>query len=197
MSNKSKQSPRSSITRTFLDNNFFLKRFLGSILKHDQDVEDLAQEAYLKAFDAEQHQLIEHPRAFLFSIAKNLALNELSRKSKQITRLIEECQQPCHDENADSAESLLEGKQALGVYCEAVASLPDRSRQIYLLRKVHGLRHQEIADRLKISLSSVEKHLRMGAAVCLIAMQRHDDSSLSSVRHTINAVAGSKAGPHE
>ena len=179
----------SSITRTFLDNSAFLKRFLGRILKHDQDVEDLAQEAYLKAFDAEQHQLIERPRAFLFSIAKNLALNELTRKSKQVTALINECQQP-YDEDDDSAESLLEGKQALGVYCEAVASLPDLSRQIYILRKVHGLRHREIADRLSISLSSVEKHLRVGAAVCLVAMQRHNEDSSNNAPQKISAVAG-------
>lgn len=193
MSNRDQQSAKSGITRTFLDNSTFLKRFLGRILEHEQDVEDLAQEAYLKAFDAEQQQLIEHPRAFLFSIAKNLALNELSRKSRQITSFIEECQEPYNDENYDSAESLLEGKQALGAYCEAVASLPNLSRQIYLLRKVHGLRHQEIADRLNISLSSVEKHLRMGAAVCLAAMQRHDADSLGNVPQKISVAAVSKS----
>lgn len=193
MRNKHPQPTGSGITRTFLDNSTFLKRFLRRILEHEQDVEDLAQEAYLKAFDAEQQQFIEHPRAFLFSVAKNLALNELTRKSKQITAYIEECQQPYNDDNDDSAESLLEGKQALGVYCEAVASLPNLSRQIYLLRKVHGLRHKEIADRLDISVSSVEKHLRMGAGVCLVAMQRYGSSSVDGVPRKNSVVAVSKS----
>ena len=195
MSSERQQPAESGITRTFLENSAFLKRFLGRILKHDQDVEDLAQEAYLKAFDAEKHQLIERPRAFLFSIAKNLALNELTRKSKQITSLIQDFQQP-YDEMDDSAESLLEGRQALGVYCEAVASLPDISRQAYILRKVHGLRHQEIADRLSISLSSVEKHLRMGAAVCLVAMQRHHGETLSNATRSLTAVPGGSSKSH-
>jgi len=190
---KQQQTTKSGITRTFLDNSSFLKRFLRRILEHEQDVEDLAQEAYLKAFDAEQQQSIEHPRAFLFSVAKNLALNEMSRKSKQITAYIEECQQPYGNDNDDSAESLLEGKQALGVYCEAVASLPSLSRQIYLLRKVHGLRHQEIADRLDVSLSTVEKHLRMGAGVCLAAMQRYDSNSESGKSRKSSVVAVGKS----
>ena len=180
MTDRHKPPAESQITRTFIEHGAFLKRFLGRILKHDQDVEDVAQEAYLRAFDAEKYQLIERPRAFLFSTARNLALNELTRKSRQMTSLIEDCQKP-YEESDDSEELLLEGKQALGAYCEAVASLPDLSRQIYILRKVHGLKHKEIAERLNISLSSVEKHLRMGAGVCMVAMRRHHGDALSSV----------------
>jgi len=152
----------------------FLKKFLAGFLTHEQDIEDVAQEAYLKAYSKEQEREIEQPKAFLFSIAKNLALNELSRRSRQMTGYIEECQAPYLLGNETSTESEVEAQQSLGIYCEAVAALPEKCRRVYLLRKVHGLPHKEIAMRLNVSISSVEKHLRIGVGSCREYMRRHN-----------------------
>lgn len=167
----------SGISRIFLEHNSFLKKFLTRFLNREQDIEDVAQEAYLKAYIAEQDGgEIERPKAFLFSIAKNLALNELTRKSRQMTGYIEECQKPVVMEAENTADKEAEAWESLGIYCEAVATLPKKCRQVYLLRKVHGLRHKEIAERLDISLSTVEKNLRVGASCCHEYIRRHSSS---------------------
>lgn len=161
------QGGLTGISRIFLENSTFLKKFLTKFLNREQDIEDVAQEAYLKAYSAEQDRgEIEQPKAFLFSIAKNLALNELTRKSRQMTRSIELCQQAMSEESPSNIENEVQAQQSLGIYCEAVAALPEKCRRVYLLRKVHGLRHKEIAKRLGISLSAVEKHLRNGSISC-------------------------------
>ncbi len=157
----------SGVSRAFLEHNIFLKKFIAGFLQREQDIEDVVQEAYLKAFSVEQDRgEITQPKAFLFTIAKNIALNELNRKSRQMTDYIEDCQVSFSAESTTTTENEIEAQQALSIYCEAIVALPEKCRHVYLLRKVHGLPHKEIAQRLSISLSSVEKHLRVGSISC-------------------------------
>ena len=161
---------------------------LSTFLHHEQDVEDVAQEAYLKAYSTELDRgQIEQPKAFLFTIAKNLALNELNRKSRLVNRYIQDALPEDALESvlsADTVENEMMAQQTLALYCNAVASLPYDCRRVYLLRKVHGLTHKEIAERLQMSRSSVEKHLRVGLEVCRDYMQRETYQGYSSTRPT-------------
>lgn len=169
-------SSGSVITSTFIEHNKFMKKFLARFLPCEQDIEDVVQEVYIRAVKAEderhsQGKSIDQPKAFLFTIAKNLALNELNRKSRQSTQYIEECMPNVIEPHGESLESEHNAELSLGVYCEAVAALPEKCRKVYLLRKVHGLPHKEIAKQMNISLSSVEKYLKMGIVSCRAAMK--------------------------
>jgi RNA polymerase sigma-70 factor (ECF subfamily) len=181
----SKAAPTSSVTQVFLKHGAFLKKFLMTFLHHKQDVEDVAQEAYLRAYSTELNRgELEQPKALLFTIAKNLALNELARKSRQIERYIHEAMPDDALESVaaiDTVENEIEAQQTLALYCQAVATLPEDCRRVYLLRKVHGLPHSEIAQQLQMSRSSVEKHLRMGIQVCRDYMLRNADRSYVTV----------------
>src|SRR5690606_27427948 len=132
----------------FLESGAFLKKFLSRFLPLQQDIEDVVQEAYLRAYIAEQRESIEQPRACLFRVAKNLALTRLSRKSRQITDYIEEAGDSLLMETTAALDAEIEAQQCLGLYCEAVAALPEKCRQVFLFRKVHGLGHKEIAARM-------------------------------------------------
>lgn len=169
-----KVAARSAVTAAFLESAGFLRKFLSRFLRIHQDIEDVAQEAYLRAYIAEQRQAIEQPKAFLFRVAKNLALTRLSRKSRQITDYIEEAGDSMVMETAAASDEELEAQQCFGIYCEAVASLPEKCRQVFLLRKVHGLSHKEIAERMGLSVSSVEKYLREGILACQTHLAAHE-----------------------
>ena len=156
----------SAVSAALVENSGFLKKFLTRFFSNQQDIEDVVQEAYLRAYAAEQKKTIEHPKAFLFRVAKNVALSELSKKSRQITDYIEDLGALAVIDSEASADSEAEAQESLGLYCEAVATLPDKCREVFLLRKVHGLRHKEIADRMSLSISSVEKYLRQGVISC-------------------------------
>jgi RNA polymerase sigma-70 factor (ECF subfamily) len=160
------RAARSPVTAAFLESASFLKKFLSRFLRVQQDIEDVAQETYLRAYIAEQRESIEQPRAFLFRVAKNLALTRLSRKSRQITDYIEEAGDSVATDTAAASDEEVEALQCFGIYCEAVASLPEKCRQVFLLRKVHGLSHKEIGERMGLSISSVEKYLREGILAC-------------------------------
>lgn len=143
-----------------------LKRFIARYLSSHHDIEDVAQESFLRAFRAGMDYDIHQPKSFLFRIAKNVAISQLRMKSRQITDSIEDQS----DADLLSGEWTLEddmiARERLGVYCDAVAALPPQCRRVYILRKVHGMAHKEIAERMGIGKKTVEKHLYKGIAAC-------------------------------
>ncbi len=147
------------------------------------------QEVYIKAHIAESKQEVRQPKGFLFSIAKNLALNELNRKSRQMTDYIEDSIAAIPVDKSPTIESEVEAAEVLNVYCEAVAALPERCRQVYILRKVNGLKQKEIAKRLNISLSSVEKNLKIGVVSCKNYIEAHDKDANTSTEVQLKKVS--------
>ena len=168
-----------SISTAFLENESFIKKFLARFFYEPQDIEDVAQEACLRAYVAEQSKHIEQPKAFLFRVAKNIALNKLGKKSQQITDYIEDLGGSDVIQGTSNVADEVEAEQALGLYCEAVATLPDKCRQVFLLRKVHGLTHKKIAQRMSLSVSSVEKYLLKGVLACRDFIDKRENGVLS------------------
>jgi RNA polymerase sigma-70 factor (ECF subfamily) len=155
------------IVSTFLEHQGSLKRFIARFFSRPQDIEDVAQESYLRAFDAERAGgEVRSPKAFLFRIAKNVALNELARKSRLLTDYIEDSISSDVEEENSSAEERAMAQEKLSMFCGAVATLPPQCRRAFLMRKVYGLSQKDIAARLKISVSTVEKHVANGLLRC-------------------------------
>jgi RNA polymerase sigma factor (sigma-70 family) len=157
---------RTEIYDAYVRHESSLKRFIARFMRGSPDIEDIAQEAFLRAYAAERERPIEQPKSFLFRIAKHVALSQLTRKSRQITDYIEDSDNSEVIATECSAEDEISAREILGLHCEAVASLPPQCRQVYLLRKVHGLSHKEIAGQLAIAVSTVEKHLIKAVEQC-------------------------------
>ena len=71
----------SRILEVYKGNKTALRQYLRRFVARAEDVEDIAQEAFLRAFAAESIKEIQSPKAFLFKVAKNVALNERVRQS--------------------------------------------------------------------------------------------------------------------
>lgn len=156
----------SSVLGAFQLHRPALHRFIARFLFNRQDVEDVAQEAFLRAFSAEKNTEIDQPKSYLFRVAKNLAVSQLRLKSRQITSYLDDEDTSDNLASGWTLDDEMMARQKLGIHCEAVASLPPQCRKVYLLRKVHGLRHKAIAERLGIAISTVEKHLNRGVELC-------------------------------
>lgn len=150
----------SSILRSFLENERGIKRYLSRFLPRAQDVDDLAQETFLRAF-AQGGAGVNNPRAFLYRIAHNLALNERDRMANRITTSMEDSPDPAVLGAGDqvSVEETVEGRRKMTIFAEAISALPPQCRQVFILRKIHGLSQKEVALKLGLSVSTVEKHL--------------------------------------
>jgi RNA polymerase sigma-70 factor (ECF subfamily) len=177
---KNAEASQSAVSSAFMENSNLLKIFLRRFLSVQQDIEDVVQEAFLRAYQSEKKKNIEQPKAFLFRIAKNLALTKLTRKSRQITDYIEESDPSVVIQSELTVENEVQALQTLGIYCEAIATLPEKCRHVYLMRKVHGLSHKEIAERLDLTVSSTEKYLHKGVMHCRAYLrERQQDHPVS------------------
>lgn len=170
----------------FNQNGAALKRYLAKILRNISDVEDVAQEAFLRAYVEEQKAEIAQPKSLLFRIAKHIAISHLRLKSQQITDVMADL-----DVSdvliTDTLEDEAIARQRLGIHCEAVAALPPACRRVYLLRKVYGMSHREIAEHVGISVSTVEKHLIKGVALCDQYIHRREQAQPCEKVNVISA----------
>ncbi len=160
------------LTGSFVVHQSALRRFIARFFSRPQDIEDVAQEAYLRAFDAQRAgEQVRSPKAFLFRIAKNVALNELARKSRLLTDYIEDSAAQDVVDQGSSTEEQVMSQEKLALFCRAVASLPVQCRKAFLMRKAYGLPHSEISDQLGISVSTVEKHVASGLQRCSVYLR--------------------------
>ncbi|QJU58318.1 RNA polymerase sigma factor [Sphingomonas sp. AP4-R1] len=123
------------------------------------DADDIVQETYARLAALPSVDHIAHPRAYFFQAAFSILANEVRRAQVvpidaigELERLEIELPEPTPDVQ-------IEGRQELRLVAEAIAQLPPRCRDAFVLRKVHGLSQREAAQQLGISESTVEKHI--------------------------------------
>ena len=150
------------MARAFLSCESALKRFLGRFLYKPEDVDEIAQETFLRAYHASKTTDVQSPQAYLFRVAKHIAFKELDRKSTKMTDYLEEALNLDILETGSSVEEELMADQKITRYCEAIATLPPQCRRVFLMRKVQAKSYQEIAETLGIGISAVEKHISKG-----------------------------------
>ena len=154
----------------FLDNETALKRFLSRILPTESDVEDIAHEAFIRAYSASATQAIMMPKAFLFRIAKNLAINERSRMWNTTTTFVGDAEEldslGAGNDSEVSGEDRLDSHRKFELLAQAIDQLPSQCRRVFILRKIEGYSHKEIAAEVGISVSTVEKHIAAGLVRC-------------------------------
>ena len=133
-----------------------LRRYLSRLLGNSTEAQDVAHDAYLRVYPTVSAQHAQQPEALLYVTARRLAINRLKRRSIS----------PIHPGPADfdaaassapSVEQQVMARQELTLLETAIAELPAGCRSVLLLRKVELLSHREIADRLGIAISTVEK----------------------------------------
>lgn len=154
----------------FVDQRPVLVRMLAKVVGCANLAEDLAQEAYLRVAQAVQGRQIEHLRPFLYQTAQHLAFDHLrSQRSKRRFECTPEDGQQLSAVATPQPgpESHVQGQQQLRQLQQVLRSLPERQQRILLLHRLHGLSQSAIAARLDISLSTVEKDLRIALAACL------------------------------
>lgn len=152
----------SKIAIAYLKNESALKSFISRFAFRPHDIEDISQEAFMRAFKAERNTEIRNPRAFLFRTAKNIALNELTRKSNILTDYIEENCSLDVLSKEKAVDEQYDDRQKFKVFCQAVSTLPAQCQRVFVMRKVYGFSHKEISKALGISTSTVEKHVATG-----------------------------------
>jgi RNA polymerase sigma-70 factor (ECF subfamily) len=138
-----------------------LQNYLSWQVRSQEVAEELAQETYLRFLKISGPQHILNLNAFLFTIAANLARDHLRGVKREHV--------PLDTEIADSkpnTEDII-ARQCLENQLEqAIASLPKKTREVFLLYHADELSYKQIAARLNISTRTVEYHLRQALLLC-------------------------------
>lgn len=145
-----------------------LRCYLSRFFKNVADIEDAVQETYarLLALSDASFNAVRNWHAFLFTTSRNVALDRLRRaRVVSLDALAEMGSADVLDE-APTADEELNSRQELALLLETIASLPDRCRETLTLRKLYGMPQKEIAKRLQITESTVEKHVAYGVRLC-------------------------------
>jgi RNA polymerase sigma-70 factor (ECF subfamily) len=124
-----------------------------------QEAEDVVQDAYLHLLQRGAIGALEHPRAYLFRIAANLAV-DAARKTKTRSRYAaDEIEFLGLATSAASPEATVEGAMELRQFQASLNELPPLCREAFLLNRIDELTHAEIARQLGVSVRTVDRHM--------------------------------------
>ena len=160
------------IDRTYLSIIGRLKRVAAGIVP-PKEIEDIVQEAYVRACQAERESPITAPRSFLFKTVKNLALDHMKRTETRLSDSFDE-DEAGHELTAYGADPLNEASshEEFSLFCEAVRLLPTQCRRAFVLKKVYGYSRREIAERMGVSENTVQTYISRGMKACMQFMER-------------------------
>lgn len=126
--------------------------------------EDLAQTVFVRLAQRTSGGEIENPQAYLMQTASSVWNDHLCKRYRRSHQDHVEYEEFKHSPETVSSERVLEGREALERIVEVLNRLPERTKQIYALCRIEGLKRREVAERFNMSVSGVDKHLIIAAA---------------------------------
>ncbi len=147
--------------RLFSESREALHRYVQRLVGSAATAEEIVQESFLRTY--RQSRSVETPRAFLFSVARNLASKQRRHERTAKTDSVADFETlRIVGQHAPLDEGLLADEQTR-ILQEAVGRLPPQCRAAFTLKVFYACSYQEIADRLGISPKTVEKHIARGS----------------------------------
>ncbi|MBI5381581.1 MAG: RNA polymerase sigma factor [Opitutae bacterium] len=149
-----------------------LRSYLKGSFPTVRDVDDVVQESFLRIWRARAGHPIQSARAFLFGIARRLAIDTLRRDRSALHEVVTDFHSTRVLEEGPGVVETVSRRQEIALLTEAIDTLPARCREIVILRKLEGLSHRDIAVRLGISEETVQVQLGRGMHKCIRYLRR-------------------------
>ncbi|MGZ5007122.1 MAG: RNA polymerase sigma factor [Methylobacter sp.] len=133
----------------------------------DFAAEDLVQESYLRLLQHPEPASIINPRAYLYKVAANLGFDHHRKDSVRNKQIEADTIEP--DELVSplpGPETVMEGELLLRNCLAALRTLPEVYRHVFLLNRIDGLTHLEIAEALQLPKRTVERYCAKALAHC-------------------------------
>ncbi len=133
-----------------------LRRYLSRLLRDESEAEDLTHDAFMRVLPVLERDGAQKPAALLYTTARRLAINRIKRRNHAPVAS-DSLQLDRHAAMQPDVPQQVMARQDAERLEAAIAGLPEGCRAVLLLRKIELLSHKEIAARLGITVSTVEK----------------------------------------
>ncbi|MEQ1635532.1 MAG: RNA polymerase sigma factor [Methylococcales bacterium] len=138
---------------------------------------DILQDAFLRLIHSEseqdnaQEEQVKNPRAFLFRIVSNLAIDYQRSNNRRVARQADESALIEHPDPTPAIEHQLYTQQQITHLKQAIAELTPRCREVFIMHKFKQYPYSVIMSQLGISESTVLKHIVKAMEHCRQRMQ--------------------------
>jgi RNA polymerase sigma factor (sigma-70 family) len=155
---------RSNLARARLDG--LARRYYGPLASffrkrthRSEEVQDLVQQVFLRLAQSPRIDEIRNPEGYIFQTAANALKDQARRRSVRERFAAQQLQNGDAQRTEFSPERVLEAREAVSNVAEALRQLPERTRDVFVLRCFEGLKFAEIGQLQDISVRAVEKHM--------------------------------------
>ena len=139
-----------------------LRAYLRYKYSDHRDIDDLIQQTYSRLLQAREQVALRSAKAYLFSTARNAAFDFFRRRKVVAIDGIAELELlPVLEDRPGVADTVCHNEE-LQLLAEGIQALPERCRHVLTLRKLHGLSHREIAEKLGIAKNTVNAQVAIG-----------------------------------
>lgn len=159
MTDKDRAARQDAFTRQAAAMRRPLLAYFRRRVRDASDVEDLVQEVFLRLTVRGAPDHLDGASGYIFQTAASVLADRYRRRTVRHADDHVMLDPEEHGEAGFDPHRILSGKQALDAAAAALRTMPDRTRMIFLLKRLDGLRHQQIATQLGISVSAIEKHV--------------------------------------
>jgi RNA polymerase sigma-70 factor (ECF subfamily) len=159
--------------------------FLGLARRLTGDIDsarDLVHDAYARILSGGTWVTLTHPRAYVMRAVYNLGLNKLRNARVVPMQQYAKTETVSYADLSPDQFQVLSGRQEIDLLMSAISQLPPQCRKVVIMRRINEMRPRDIAQKLGISLSTVEKHLARGMVLLAdyLDASRPEQTDLSS-----------------
>ncbi|UCS91831.1 RNA polymerase sigma-70 factor [Echinicola marina] len=130
-------------------------------LKSEDLANDVVQDTFLKLWNYRAHIDSKQPiKPLIVTFAKRIILNMIRDEKRKIIKHVELL--ATNSPATNKTEEQVIYNETNKVYQEAIKSLPEKRKEIFLLKTVHGLSNEEVAEKLEISINTVKSQYTKG-----------------------------------
>lgn len=154
----------------------WLTRYFRRRVRNDAEIEDLVQDVFTRMVARDSSEPVEHLGGYILKTASSVLTDWARSRSSRAAGFHVAFDSELHGEEQIDPERLLQGKEDLHAATVALLRLPERTRTVFILRRLEGRRYRDIAAHLGISVSAVEKHMVRAIHHLSLEMDKHSDS---------------------
>jgi RNA polymerase sigma factor (sigma-70 family) len=160
------------------------RAYAHRLTENPSDAEDLVQEAYAKVLGSPDWRRLESPERFVLTTIRNLAFDRFRKEKVVGIRQIGSLELNAVPDPTPDVFAQEGARQELELVLKAFEGLPEQIRTVLALRRMHGLSPGQIATKLNLSVSTVEKHMAKGLRL-LTARVAVSQSRTNGLRQSI------------